>query len=137
MKNQKCTSPYQVIGGISVQPSDLDEAPLAGKLQVQVFGDGGPGDSVGHVGAGQELVAQVQQLDVQGHSFLPLQTEEGVALKRGGRSARSASYSHRQVTEPHQFVVQVNPTDLKVKHEQFCHTSGENQKTPSRQRRNT
>lgn len=67
-----------------MQPSDLDEAPLAGKLQVQVFGDGGPGNSVGHVGAGQELVAQVQQLDVQRHSFLPLQTEEGVVL-RGGR----------------------------------------------------
>lgn len=64
-----------------MQTSDLDEAPLAGKLQVQVFGDGGPGDSVGHVGAGQELVAQVQQLDVQRHGLLPLQMDEGAAFR--------------------------------------------------------
>lgn len=69
-----------------MQPSNLDEAPLAGKLQVQVFGDGGPGDPIGHVGAGQELVAQVQQLDVQRHSFLPLHTEDGVLRSGGGGS---------------------------------------------------
>lgn len=102
-----------------MQPSDLDEAPLAGELQVQVFGDGGPGDSVGHVGADQELVAQVQQPDVQRHSLLPLWREERVAV-----SGREGGVHVQQVTESHQFVVQVNSTDFKVKHEELRHTSG-------------
>lgn len=102
-----------------MQPSDLNEAPLTGELQVQVFRDGRASDSVGHVGADQELVAQVQQLDVQRHGLLPLWREERVAV-----SGREGGVHVQQVTESHQFVVQVNSTDFKVKHEEFCHTSG-------------
>lgn len=95
-----------------------------------MFRDGGPGDSVGHVGAGQELVAQVQQLDMQRHGLLPLEREEDAGRSEGGGgSSRSTGYSHRQVTQSHQFVIQVNSTNLKVTHEELCHTSGEKTST--------
>lgn len=59
-----------------------------------------------------------------------------VWCSEGGGSSRLTSYSHRQGTESHQFFVQVNSTDLKVKHEEFCHTSGESQQRSSHQWRN-
>lgn len=69
------TATHQVVGGIRMQPCNLDEASFAPKVQVQVLGNGGAGDSVGQVRADEKLIVQIQQLHVQRHGLFSLQGE--------------------------------------------------------------
>ena len=103
---------------------NLNKSPLFSKVTVKVLRYGWLCYSVWQVRTSQKFMVQIQELDMKSYCLFSLQRRtshfmNGIMLYRMWNGwLFPIKRCSRDV--PYQFLIQVNSTDLKVKHEQFC-----------------